>query len=151
MHACMFSWFSNIRLFAALWTVAHPTPLPVGFSRQEFWSGFPCPPRTDLPDPGIKPMFLVAPALAGRFFTTSAKREYIKTSIFVGNDIKKWKKNFHFCQKKKKSLWFYFSHLECSAFNLIILFICLVRLYSSSLYFQFFFFWRFKVYEFTTK
>ena len=43
-----------------------------GFSRQEYWSGLPCPPPGDLPDPGIKPAFLLSPALAGRFFTTSA-------------------------------------------------------------------------------
>ena len=34
-------------------------PLSMGFSRQEHWSGLPCPPP-DLPDPGIKP---VSPAL----------------------------------------------------------------------------------------
>ena len=33
-----------------------------GFPRQEYWSGFPCPPPGDLPDPGIKPAFSVAPA-----------------------------------------------------------------------------------------
>ena len=27
---------------------------PWGFSRQEYWSGLPCPPPTDLPNPGIK-------------------------------------------------------------------------------------------------
>ena len=27
----------------------------MGFSRQEYWSGLPCPPPEDLPDPGIKP------------------------------------------------------------------------------------------------
>ena len=40
---------------ATLWTVAHRAPLPMGFSRQEYWSGLPCPPPGDLPDPGIKP------------------------------------------------------------------------------------------------
>ena len=39
-----------------------------GFSRQEYWSGLPCPPPGDLPNPGIE---LVSPALAGGFFTTS--------------------------------------------------------------------------------
>ena len=43
-----------------------------GFSRQEYWSGMPCPPPGDLPDPGIEPASLMSPALAGRFFTTSA-------------------------------------------------------------------------------
>ena len=33
-----------------------------GFSRQEYWSGLPCPPSGDLPDPGIKSMSLISPA-----------------------------------------------------------------------------------------
>ena len=36
-------------------TVAHQPPLSLGFSKQEYWSGFPLPPPGDLPDPGIKP------------------------------------------------------------------------------------------------
>ena len=39
----------------------------MGSSRQEYWSGLPCPPPGDLPEPGIEP---VSPALAGGFFTT---------------------------------------------------------------------------------
>ena len=39
-----------------------------GFFRQEYWSGLPCPPPGDLPDPGIKPMSLTSPASAGGFF-----------------------------------------------------------------------------------
>ena len=38
----------------------------MGFSRQEYWSGLP----GDLPDPGVEPMSLASPALAGDFFTT---------------------------------------------------------------------------------
>ena len=45
--------------------------LSMGFSRQEYQSGLPCPPPEDLPDPGIGPVSLLSPALAGRFFTTS--------------------------------------------------------------------------------
>ena len=56
-------------------TVAHQAPLSMGFSRQEYWSGFPCPPPGDLPDPGIELVSPVSPALAGRFFTTSATWE----------------------------------------------------------------------------
>ena len=44
----------------------------IGFSRQEYWSGLPHPPPGDLRNPGIKPMSLTFPALADRFFTTSA-------------------------------------------------------------------------------
>ena len=51
-----------------LWTVARQAPLSMGVSRQEYWSGLPCPPPGDLPDPGIKPASPVSPALAGRFF-----------------------------------------------------------------------------------
>ena len=47
--------FSHVRFFATLWTVAHQTPLSVGFSRQEYWSGLPFPTPGDLPDPGIEP------------------------------------------------------------------------------------------------
>ena len=42
-------------LTATPWTVAHQAPLSMGFARQEYWSGWPCPPLGDLPDPGIKP------------------------------------------------------------------------------------------------
>ena len=37
-----------------LWTVACQAPLSMGFSRQEYSSGLPCPPPGDLPDPGIE-------------------------------------------------------------------------------------------------
>ena len=50
---------------------AHQGPLSMGFSRQEYCSGLPLPSPGDLPDPGIEPVSLVSPALAGRFFTTA--------------------------------------------------------------------------------
>ena len=43
-----------------------------GISRQEYWSGLPCPPPGGLLHPGIKPVSLMSPALAGRFSTTRA-------------------------------------------------------------------------------
>ena len=51
-----------------------------GFSRQEYWSGLPCPPPVDLPDPGIKLASLLSPALAGGFFTTRATWEALSPS-----------------------------------------------------------------------
>ena len=57
------------------WTVACKAPLSMGFSRQEYWRGLPCPPPGDLPNPGIEPVSLTSPALAGRFFTTRATWE----------------------------------------------------------------------------
>ena len=63
MHECVFSCFSHVQLFAIPWTVALQVPLSIGFSRQEYWSGLPCPPPEDLPNPGIKPESSPSPAL----------------------------------------------------------------------------------------
>ena len=60
MHACSVA--SVVSESATLRTQA-PTPLvplSMGISRQEYWSGLPCPPTGDLPNPGIKP---TSPAL----------------------------------------------------------------------------------------
>ena len=56
--------------FGTPWTVAYQAPLSVGFCRQEYWSGLLFPPPGDLPDPGIKLLSLMSPALADRLFTT---------------------------------------------------------------------------------
>ena len=61
--ACVLSRFSRVLLFATLWTVTRQASVSMEFSRQEFWSGFPCPPLGDLPDPGIEPTSPVALAL----------------------------------------------------------------------------------------
>ena len=45
----------HVRLFVTAWTVARQAPLSMGFSRQEYWSGLPCPSPGDLSDPGIEP------------------------------------------------------------------------------------------------
>ena len=47
----------------------------MGFSRQEYQSGLPCPPAGDLLNPETEPVSLTSPALAGGFFTTSATCE----------------------------------------------------------------------------
>ena len=72
--ACVLRCFSHVRLFANLWTTAHQTPLSMGFSKQRYSSGLPCPPPGDLPNPD-QTWSLMSPALAGRFFTTSATWE----------------------------------------------------------------------------
>ena len=61
-----------LTLYKTLWIVNCQAPLCMGFSGQEYWSGLPCPPPGDLPDPGIESVTLTSPALAGRFFTTKA-------------------------------------------------------------------------------
>ena len=53
------------------WIVAHQAPLSMGFSRQDYWSGLPCPPPGDLPNPGIRPSDQTpVSGSAGRFFIT---------------------------------------------------------------------------------
>ena len=45
------------------------------FSKPEYWSGLPCPPPGDLPDPGIEARSLLSSALADVFFTAGATWE----------------------------------------------------------------------------
>ena len=52
-----------------------------GFSRQEYWSGLSGPPPGNLPGPEIEPTSLIAPVSAGRFFTTKATLEALRTCI----------------------------------------------------------------------
>ena len=66
--------------------------LSMGFSSQEYWSGLQCPPPGHVPNPGIKPVSLRSPALAGRFFTTIATWEAQKNI----NDQHANKKMFNF-------------------------------------------------------
>ena len=79
----MLSRFNHVQLFATLWTVAHWASLSMGFSRQEYWRGFPGPPPRDLPNPGIQPASLMSSAFAGGFFTTSATWE----ALFYDGDL----------------------------------------------------------------
>ena len=46
---------SHVRLFATPWTVAHQSPLSMGFCRQEYGGGLPFPSPGDLPSPGTEP------------------------------------------------------------------------------------------------
>ena len=55
-------------------TVDRPASLSMGFSRQEYWSGFPFPSPRDLPNPGMESMPLGSSALAAGFFTSGATK-----------------------------------------------------------------------------
>ena len=71
------------RLFVTPWTVGRQPPLSVGFSRQEYWSGLPCPSQEDLPDLEIEAASLTSPALAGRLFTLKS----LQSSIGPGSPV----------------------------------------------------------------
>ena len=84
IYVCI-SCFNCVQLFATPWTVAHQASLSMTFSRQEYWSGLPCPPPEGLPNPGTKPESLTSPALADGFLTTSPtwEAQYIHIYIYI--------------------------------------------------------------------
>ena len=70
--ACLLSCFSSIWLFETpMDYIAPQAPPSMEFSRQEYWSGLPCPPPGDLSNPGIELRSLASPASADGFFTPS--------------------------------------------------------------------------------
>ena len=75
MHACMLSHFSHVWLFVTPWTIACQAPLSMGFFRQEYCRGLPCPSPGDLPHPGMESVSLMSPELARGFFTASTTWE----------------------------------------------------------------------------
>ena len=78
MYLCAELLQSCPALCHSLWTVARQALLSMGFSRQEHWSGLPCPPPGHLPNTGVKPTSLMCPAVADRFFTTGATSEALR-------------------------------------------------------------------------
>ena len=101
---------SHIQLFVTPWTVTCQAPLSMGFFRQEYWSGLPCPPPGDLPDPGIKPG---SPALQsdslpskppGKAIILQLKINKIKCLVFFnGNLLMFWLLGF--CYKNPYPSW----------------------------------------------
>ena len=81
--ACMLSRFSHVQLFATLWTVACQAPLSIGISSQEYWSGLPCPPPGDLPNPWIEPRSLMSSALQVGSLPQRAVKFLTMTSVGV--------------------------------------------------------------------
>ena len=75
----LLSCFSCVRLIRTLWTRVHQATLSIGISRQEYWSGLPCPLQGIFLTQGLNPRLLLSPA----FFITSATWEAQKCSIFL--------------------------------------------------------------------
>ena len=71
---------SHVQLFGNAYTVAYQTPPSMGFSRQEYWSGWPCPSPGDLSDPGIEPGSLALQADALRLSLHGSPRSEEHTS-----------------------------------------------------------------------
>ena len=77
----MLSHLSCVQLFLTLWTGALQALLSMEFPRQEYWSGLPCLPPGDLPDPRIEPMSLWL--LHCRLFTTEPPEKPLESTITV--------------------------------------------------------------------
>ena len=75
----------SLQLFATPRTVAHQALLSMGVSRQEYWTGLPCPSPGNLPNPGIEPASLTSSVLADRFFTTRAPGKHFCNNSTIYN------------------------------------------------------------------
>ena len=86
-HCYILCWMETLippnQIMTFLPSLAHQAPLSMGFSRQEYWSGLPCPPPGELPNPGIEPKSFMSPSLAGRFFTWWATGEAPKVTLLL--------------------------------------------------------------------
>ena len=94
---------SGVWPFAIPCTVPCQAPLSIEFSRPEYWSGLPCFPPGDLPNPGIEPSSLMSPALTGAFSTKRATWEaYIYFDICP-----------QFLAQSSYNPWNFLSNREC--------------------------------------
>ena len=74
ISVCVLGGFNRVCLFATLWTVAHQGPLPMEFSRQDYWRGCLALLQRIFLTQGLNPRLMHcrwSPALTGRFFATS--------------------------------------------------------------------------------
>ena len=111
---------SHVRLFPTPWTIACQAPPSMGFSRQEYWSGLPCPPPEDLSNTGIEPTSPVCPILADGFFTTEPRGKLTLRGDNPGELISKnkvWEGSWHLktylfsiphCCSNKQFVWILF-------------------------------------------
>ena len=79
--------FTRVQLFATPWTVARQAPLSMGFSRQEYWSGLPCPPPGDLPNPAIEPVCLTSTCVGRRVLYHNPKMHSLNLYFSFGDNI----------------------------------------------------------------
>ena len=100
-------------ILATPWTVTHQAFLSVGFSGQEHFSGLPCPPSGDLPNPGIEPVCIMPPALAGVFFTTNATQMQVQMQLLISRYCLVSKRLLDGVNGVGTGLWPLLSHQGC--------------------------------------
>ena len=104
--------------FVTPWTVAHQTPLSMGFSREEYWSELPLPSPGDLPNPGIK---VASPELEGWFFTTEPPGNtsvvfYLKIISLLAAPLHQWVENILINQMKFSQSQIFYIRVSCFLF-----------------------------------
>ena len=107
---CMLSHFSHVRLCVTPWTVAHQSSLSLEFSRQQYWTGLPCPPPVDLPDPRTEPVSLKSPALAGGWIPEKTKSTFRQNWVAGNRAVRatKWlsvKESACWCRRHRFDPW----------------------------------------------
>ena len=86
-YVCMhISCFCHVQPFETLWTIACQASLSIEFSVPDYWSGLPCPPPEDLPDPGFKPTSHIL-CIGRAFFTTHTTWEALSHVYMVLNFV----------------------------------------------------------------
>ena len=83
-HAGVLSCFSHVWFFATPWTSPSGTSVH-GILQARIWSGWPCPPAGDLPDPGINPGSFISPVSAGGFFTSEPPGKLLQRRLMGQN------------------------------------------------------------------
>ena len=89
---CFEKLFSRVQLLATPWTVAHQAPLSLGFSRQKYWSGLPCPSPGDLPNPltwvsCIASRFFIVLATMEALYWICGREQFVPFSHFLNSSI----------------------------------------------------------------
>ena len=128
--ACVCTKSPELVVSKSLWPHEHsaPGPLSTGFSRQEYKSGLPCPSPGILPDPGIKHLSFVSPALAAGFLTTSTTWEPWRRETTPQPLVGQWK------GRKSNSTWVKWKSSEDSGHFLggLVFLCCVLSRFSHS-------------------
>ena len=126
MHACR---LSHVPLFGPPWTVACQVLPSMGFSRQEYWSGFSCSPPRYLPDSGIEPASPVSPALQADSLPATPLGKSLKRHWCNNNHFSKPVKEAGFacslCDSRPHSLLNSFRSVSASQRSTLIVYYCI--------------------------
>ena len=127
---CLLSHFSHVQFFETLWTIAHQNPHSMGFSRQEYWTGLPCHPPRNLPNPGIKlaPSALQADSLPLSHYSPLIPLKEL--NIYWSLAALKSLLNLTFESQHSVSIYNYFFLIDYIGF-IFLIFACLVIFFFS--------------------